>query len=360
MRLPNGMGSITKLSGKRRKPWVVRVPANYDDNGNEIRTPLGYYRTYSEALKALHEYNEQPIADPRITLGEVWERWTQTRSYTELAADTKYNYLASWNKRLSVLADRKIKDLRTADLQAVIDEAADAGMSKSTLSKDKALMTQLYEYAMKNDFVKRNYAELVELPRGDDTAERTPFSDEELAKIDKAVGTVPFADCVLMMCFTGFRIAEFLELKPSSYDPSIPAVTGGKKTKAGKGRVIPLNPRIDGLFRRWVEKGGQTIICRPDGKPYTPKYFRDKCYYPALEQIGVRRLVPHCTRHTFATLCEKAGLRPEEIKKLMGHTKYEMSLHYTHADLEQLKNAVSLLAYRVTNTLPTHKNAGDI
>ena len=30
MRLPNGYGSISKLSGKRRKPWIVRITDGFD------------------------------------------------------------------------------------------------------------------------------------------------------------------------------------------------------------------------------------------------------------------------------------------------------------------------------------------
>lgn len=347
MRQPNGGGSITKLSGKRRKPWVVRLPTKYDDAAEpkpkELRPVLGYYETGKKAQDALDAYLKTPVAKPNMTLKDIYTEWTATRAFTGLSRDTQNNYSASWKKRLSALQDVKMKDLRTGQLQAIIDDAEDDGMSKSSMEKDKALMTLLFDYALKNDIVTKNYAEFVKLPRGDDTAEKKPFTDIELLKIEKAVSVVPFADCILIMIYTGFRISEFLELSPLNYDPTIPALTGGKKTKAGKKRVIPLHIKIAPLVAAWAARGGRALICREDGKPYSAKYFREKCYYPALEKIGVRKLKPHSTRHTFATLCDKAGLRPEEIKRLMGHTKYDMSLHYTHADVEQLTAAVGRL-----------------
>ena len=42
MRNPNGYGSITKLSGNRRKPWMVRAAAemiyNKDTKKNNMQT----------------------------------------------------------------------------------------------------------------------------------------------------------------------------------------------------------------------------------------------------------------------------------------------------------------------------------
>lgn len=33
MKMPNGYGSIIKLSGKRRRPFAVRITAGYTDEG---------------------------------------------------------------------------------------------------------------------------------------------------------------------------------------------------------------------------------------------------------------------------------------------------------------------------------------
>ena len=49
MKLPNGYGSVTKLSGNRRKPYMVRVNAGkeYDSKKDDYvtkRVVLGYYK----------------------------------------------------------------------------------------------------------------------------------------------------------------------------------------------------------------------------------------------------------------------------------------------------------------------------
>lgn len=61
MRLPNGYGSITKLSGRRRKPYMVRVKGILQPDGTYTRQVLGYYKTRSEAYEELVAYNKTPI-----------------------------------------------------------------------------------------------------------------------------------------------------------------------------------------------------------------------------------------------------------------------------------------------------------
>jgi integrase/recombinase XerD len=91
---------------------------------------------------------------------------------------------------------------------------------------------------------------------------------------------------------------------------------------------MPIHPKIRPLFEKWIAKGGEAIICRDDGKPYSTKYFREKCYYPALEQIGVRRLSPHAARRTFAIRLSAAGVKKEDLVALMGHTDIKVDIEY--------------------------------
>jgi len=76
MRLPNGYGSITKLSGNRRKPYIVRLTTGYDDEGRQLRKVLGYFATRKAALEALAAYSENPydIDASKITFSQLYEK----------------------------------------------------------------------------------------------------------------------------------------------------------------------------------------------------------------------------------------------------------------------------------------------
>ena len=51
MRRPNGTGTITKMSGARRKPYAVRVPAR-DRKGRVVQKYLSYHATMRDAMEA--------------------------------------------------------------------------------------------------------------------------------------------------------------------------------------------------------------------------------------------------------------------------------------------------------------------
>lgn len=49
------------MSGNRRKPFMVRITKEYDDEGRQKREVLGYYETRKKALEALASYNDNPL-----------------------------------------------------------------------------------------------------------------------------------------------------------------------------------------------------------------------------------------------------------------------------------------------------------
>lgn len=341
----NGTGSVYKRKDLKRRPWVAVAPAELmrDDTVGKVNAHqmvIGHYATAQEAKDALDEYRRNPTTKYNITLDELHEEWKDI-AYRSISKQTKDNYDACWMK-LSSLYTQRFRDIRTAQMQAVIDTYR--AMSHSTLSKIKALLTQLYDYAIQNDIVSRNYAQFVVLPKQIKT-KKDCFSDLELEKIRQAAGTVPFADVILMMCYTGFRISEFLELTPFNYDAASGVLKGGKKTDAGRDRVVPVHHTIKSYLDAWIAKGGKTIVCTAAGEPYTTDKFRRQCYYPALEAVGVRRLSPHATRHTFATRLAAAGARTEDIQALAGHEDYEVTANtYIHQDIQTLKTAIEKLS----------------
>lgn len=346
----NGTGSVYKRKDLKRRPWVATAPAILSwEHGTVCTTRqiIGYFATAQEAKDAIEQYRKNPTTRLNITLEELFSEWKKI-SYQTISKQTQDNYNACWVK-LAPLYQYKFREIRTAQMQEIIDHYGQPNngtspMSHSTISKIKALLTQLYDYAMQNDIVNKNYATFIVLPKQPKRA-KDSFSDIELEKIRRAADAVPFADVILMLCYTGFRISEFLELTPFSYNAIDHTLTGGKKTDAGRDRVVPVHPLIKPYLDRWLAKKGNTIICTDSGMPYTADKFRRQCYYPALEAIGIRRLSPHATRHTFATRLSAAGARAEDIQALAGHKDYNITANtYIHQNIDTLRNAIEKLS----------------
>ena len=117
--------------------------------------------------------------------------------------------------------------------KTVVDTAHQNGLSASSLQKIKLFASLLCDYAVQNDIVIKNYATFVTLPKAE-TKEKVPFSDLDLQKLESAAKEgFMYADLILIMCYTGWRINEFLALTPFSWDSANHTLRGGEKTEAG-------------------------------------------------------------------------------------------------------------------------------
>ncbi len=351
MKRANGTGSVVKLSGNRRRPWAVKVSGR-NQYGHVIQQIVSYHEKASDAQLALEEYNRvkasgvAPAVDKlSLTVADVFEGW-KAREYRKLKPASITSHNAAWNKRVSRFAPRKMRDLTLDELQTLLDEDEDAGLSQSSINNDALLIKSLYSYAMERDIVGKDYSQYLDIPSVGAKRPRDALNDLQLAQLTKlAADSFPWADTALMLCYTGFRVSEFLQLTRFSYHSEDGGyLQGGLKTESGRNRIIPVHPRIRPYLMRWLEKNGDTIICDERGKPISPERYRER-FQAVMHQISAPEATPHWCRHTFATRLHTAKADPLTVKWLLGHsTKSDITAHYTHETIGALKDAVSLLA----------------
>lgn len=72
-RNPNGYGCVTRLSGNRLRPWVVKVTI-YDEEGRGRQVPVDYAETEEQGNILLAQYNNNPwnIDRNKVTLVELF------------------------------------------------------------------------------------------------------------------------------------------------------------------------------------------------------------------------------------------------------------------------------------------------
>lgn len=338
LKRPNGMGCITYLGKNRRKPWAVRVTDGIDKlTGKQTRRYIGYYATETEAKKALAMHYANPVLpQARTTLKQLYEEW-QPGHYSGISKQQQDCYNAAWIV-FAPLYNRQFAELRAVDFQAVIDGS---GLGYSSRQKMRGLYSLLCKYAMENDIINKNYAQFIRMGK-DEKKEKEIFTDAEIRKIEKAAEKDIAARYILIMIYTGFRIEEFLALTPFDVDMKNKTMRGGVKTEAGKNRIIPIHPKIILYIAALYNEKKEALIHKEDGSRYSVNYFRDKMYYPALENLGIPKRSPHCTRHTFATNLVRAKAPPTVVQRLLGHTKYSFTVDtYVH------NNALAELAAAV-------------
>ena len=199
----------------------------------------------------------------------------------------------------------------------------------------------LCSYGMQNDIINKNYAKFIILPKKEAKEKQNIFADLEIKKMFDNANTVPWVDTILIMIYSGMRISEMLKLTKFNVDLKKEFISGGLKTDAGKGRIIPIHPKIMPFIQKWYDKNGKALICKENGKQISAKYYREKYYYPALEQINIKKRTPHTCRHTFGSLMGRANADPKRIQEIIGHASYAFTKDiYTHPEIEELKREI--------------------
>lgn len=375
-RRTKGTGSIYIRKDSKSKPYAAASSVT----GKQVY--LGAFATKREAENALKDYEYNPVNGFNMTLEQLHAKWLKTKAYDKLGKSVKSNYASAWIK-LEPLHKRKFRDLRTSDYQYIIDyydnphhEVGAGGKLKyldkngkgtykvtntpkiceglgySALHKVKCLLTTLYTFAMKEDIVNKDYATFIELPEQEETT-ATRFTEVQFELIRQSVGKVPYMDYVYIMCYLNFRVSEFLELTTEQYryENGIHYFVAGKKTDAGRNRIVPVHPKIQNLIQTCIAHNGETIFCRVHdgaefGKAMSKDYFLKYCFRPAMQAIGLGdEYTPHSCRRTFSTRMSAAGAREEDIIALMGHTDYKVDIdHYIIQEVDTLYKAIKLLA----------------
>lgn len=340
MRLPNGYGSITKLSGKRRKPYMVRKTIGWDDNGKQLHKAIGYFSTKQEALKALADYNANPfnIDGVNITFSEVFEKWSKQK-YNDISQSAINGYNAAFETSRALHKERFV-DIKTTHLQSIINNC---NKGYDTLRKIKVLFNQLFKYAMENDIVGKDYSTFVDIGKRKELTSRKPFSDKEIQKLFSVADTIPYVDTILIMIYSGLRIGELLILRPSDINIKERLIKGGIKTDAGKDRIIPISKKILPFIEKRLEENNEYLIINDLGRKMKyDNYYREK-FQPIMEQLNMDHK-PHDCRHTFATLMSNSDANKTAIKKIIGHSSYITTEKiYTHKDKDELRKAIDLI-----------------
>lgn len=340
MRLPNGFGSVYKLTGKRRKPYIARKTIGWTDDGKQKLLTIGYFATKKEAIEALTEYNKNPYGFEvsNITFAEVFEEWKKQK-YNKISRSAINGYNAAFDTSKE-LHNMKFVDIKTVHLQNILDNC---NKGYDTLRKIKSLYNQLFKYAMQNDIVSKDYAKYTELKNKSNEGTRVPFSKKEIDRLFEVADTIEYVDTILIMIYTGMRIGELLKIKISDIDLDEKIIKGGIKTDAGKNRVIPINNKILKYIENRVAVSKTYLIeNEPNKQMKYDNYYRDK-FIPIMEQLNMNHK-PHDCRHTLATLLSDAGANSTSIKKILGHSSYTITeKFYTHKDIDELKKAISLI-----------------
>lgn len=344
MKLPNGFGSVYKLSGKRRNPWAARKTKGWNDKGQPIYEFIGYYPTRQEALTALVDYNKDPydLHFNTITFAEVYDRWSEVH-FEKVSESNVKGYKASY-RLCEKIADMKFVEIKLDHLQKVVDES---GKNTPTLKKLKIMFGLVYDYAVMHEIVsqdKRDMVRYVDISKaGNPNAyNRKPFTKKQVDMVWKSKDSNIYMTVVLMLIYTGVRIGELLDLeKKDVHLDERWFYVKESKTESGI-REVPIAEKMVPYFEYWLSRPCEYLICTPDDKHFEYRNYYDSYWKPMMQSLGMENHRPHDTRHTCISLLTAAGVDDRIIKKIVGHKGQGVTeTVYTHLELPTKLDAIN-------------------
>lgn len=229
------------------------------------------------------------------------------------------------------------------------------GLAPKTINNIRSIMMIMMDEAVRRKIIDSNPVRRT-VARRIDRRKRALLTDEECSRLfaHDAIkeiwkGKLCYYGYNLVANLTGMRAGEIIALTIDGIleheirvNKSYSEKFGMGTTKTSKKRNIPITSEIHGLllsiYHSNPHNGSRFIFTAPDGMPMEAWNGR-KALYAALQRIGIskqeikdRSITFHSWRHKFVTDCVNAGMHPEKIKMLTGHSTSSMISRYTDLD----------------------------
>ena len=307
-----------------------------------------------EVLQGLPNIQTPPaiMQGDTITLHDGGEYMEQKRHRVSKTTHSKSAYL--YRKHiLTAFGDQTLASITRSQVQTFINRMAAQSYSMETIKATKCLLSAIMELAASDRLIPANPCKAVKLPKVEKRKKRAP-TVEEYQRLLKASEGHRLWITVPLLFLTGMRIGEMLALTWDDIDMENRLIHVSKtlstengsgkaylkhspKTKAGV-RHIPICDELFVMLKRYrmqQSKGRHIVIPKRDEDAYThPQVFRGKvfkywCYAADLP----KDITPHSGRHYFAYRLYTAGVNPETLRHLTGHSDISTLLDvYCHTD----------------------------
>lgn len=187
----------------------------------------------------------------------------------------------------------------------------------------------------------------------------TVLADQEIIRLIQVTKNLKHRTIIALLYSGGLRIGELLTLQVKDIDFSR-NIIHVKQAKGRKDRIVSLSERIQPLLhnylktylpKKWLIEGRENSL-------YTSSSVR-AFLYKSCRLAGInKRITPHTLRHSYATHMLENGVDIRYIQELLGHSKPETTMIYTHVaqkDLHKIKNPLDTAIERITSNSNDYK-----
>lgn len=362
-----GTGAIRYKAG-RDQPWEAAFPLGHGRFRYDSFQSRPEAEAHLDALTAERDDKDQPrnVVAGSQRFDAFIQAWLGVKA-PHVAAKTLYGYRYYCELASGQWASRRIDTIRREDANDLLGYFHKAGFKN--VAQLRGTLRQAFEYALQEDYIKRNPFQHVKAPSVD-RAPRVVLTAEQRSRMLACAARdddprIPLQPLWHLYSRLGFRRGEGLallwadiDLESGTITLSRSATTAGRqrvtgKTKTRRSRVSALPADLIVLLRThkanqirdaarnpdWQQRG--FVFCDANGNQVDYWHVDGRW-----EKLRARAELPagatiHGLRHTAAFLLEQQGVPRSTRMALLGHTTVEMSDHYSdHASVEDIRRAL--------------------
>lgn len=310
----------------------------------------GWYVDYS-ALEGFHAQNPEVLfsRNQKKVLHE-YVAYLRGQRLSESSVRTYYNFIL---KLVDFLAEKPFAELTRRDLELFIEQRIAA--------EDYALSTHRQCISAIKHFLRLYSCEQVDInelkrPRKSRYLP-TVLSKEETIDLLRVTRNLKHRAILALIYSSGLRIGELLNLKLKDIDISRRQVFI-RNSKGRKDRVVVLAESMIPLLKNYLgtympveyfaegQQGGLYSA------PSVRLFLRESCRRARI----TKKVTPHTLRHSYATHMLENGIDLRYIQELLGHSKPETTMIYTHVSRKDILRIESPLDVTVKEMIKTDKS----
>ena len=388
-RVTYGQGSFQWVESK--KTWRGRIDAGYTPDGKRRRIEVTdrdedtAWAKFLAKKKAIDEGTLTSSQVERMTVREWATEWLTHRS-SQVRPKTVVNDRSAIDKWIiPTLGRKQLRDLTARDVRLLATKLIDAGNTSTQAAKIQRIFQQICKAAKAEGYAVPDPVIMTERVKDRISDREAVPLDQALALLEVAL-TMPDAARWVAALLQGMRQGECLgltweaiswehkhidvswQLQSIRYEDresgtfALPPDLAARhlemsyhltapKTRAGV-RVIPMVPWMEQALLTWKDTAPASphglVWPRNNGLPRNPDV--DRREWERLQDIaGVRNSRGeyydlHEARPATATLLLEAGVDPEVIKAILGHSDIVTQQIYKHVSTEMTRRAMEKVA----------------
>ncbi|MFT8954778.1 tyrosine-type recombinase/integrase [Liquorilactobacillus satsumensis] len=382
------MASIQKYSTKKGTKWLYRVYIGIDDQtGKKKYVVKRGFENKKSATLACAKFEVQASnggikKQKDILFSEVYQEWYL--NYKNTVRESTWNRTEGMFKKhiLPYFGEKRIATITTHEIQGAVN----AWYAHVTANYKRwyNYTVSVFDYAIKQEYVSRNPAKNIILPKKHDVAgDKLPnfWSKEQLNKFFSCIDPNKNLDIFTMfrvLAYVGCRRGELLALEWNDIDLAKQTIRINKTLTQGEGgkqivqapktrnsrRTVPIDSKTNYWLRRWKmeQRRLYLILGFNTSQPHQLVFANTKNGYHSLNTpakrlkkiISDNNLKPSITvhgfRHSHISALLSAGVPVTAVQLRVGHASPEVTLSvYSHITAKQSRNAAEKLESYLEN-----------